>query len=472
MNTRVWLLLWATGCAGVLAHPEAASLVGASAPLLPNPSIRLAIAGAVEGRAAEIELDTTASMTFVSTGCIDDPPLESGQLRFSDPLSAKEQVYPVARVTGLRVGSLLMRPLSVALMGNKRCVVVLGLDLLADVALQVSVATRRVAFLPSRPRGEWLAQRRPGSQQQVIELTRDPTHDWPLLPVRVHQEPETLTATFVLSTRDRFSRIFDEAARAQGLLPGLELLRGHGVKTVPTELEAFSGLPYERLELAPGFGVSAGTLDVMKGPAPHGVAGSLAVDVWGRFDFTYDIRAGILALRQPALVSTGTHHVCDRGHGASETECFELHAEKTGDGLNTVATAWRPLEQGGRLYFDVTGPAPLPCRIGVSFSEGDRGRSAQHVFPWRRLAQTMPVCAAALAQATEAKLGLFEEGGLLECPGVCGFVQDLRTSRVSCECQPASGGTGSESERRFFELYRRLLGPTLPSPEVEPADPD
>ena len=114
----------------------------------------------------------------------------------------------------------------------------------------------------------------------------------------------------------------------------------------------------------------------------------------------------------------------------------------------------------------------LPCRIGVSFSEGERGRSAQHLFPWKRLAQTMPVCAAALAQATAATLGLFEEGSMLECPGVCGFVQDLRTSRVSCECQPKTGGNGSESERRFFEQYRTLLGPPLPSPELEPADPD
>jgi hypothetical protein len=471
MKNVLCIALVTTGCVRGLAPHEVRSLVGSSAPLLPNPSIRLAIAGAVGERAAEIEFDVAAPMTFVTTGCVDDPALESAQPRFDTPLGAKEEVTPVTRLHGLRVGSVRLRSTPAGLKEGTRCVVVLGLDVLGELALQVNLATRRVAFLPSRPKAEWLALRTPNAEAHVLEVTRDPTHDWPLLAVRVHQEPEAMTTTFVFSTRESVSHVFDEAARAQGLKPAVELLRAQGLpvsEAVPPELATFTGYPYERLELAPGFGIGRGTLEVMPGAPPHGVAGSLAVDVWGRFDVTYDVKAGIVALRQPAMISTDARHVC----GNAQTECFELHTEKTTEGLTVVATSWAPLEHGGRWSFDVTSPVSMPCRIGVTFSEGGRGRSAQHRYPWPRLSQEMPACAAALEQATDVKLGLFEEGPLLECPGVCGFVQDLQSHRVSCECQPKSGGPGSEGERRFFELYRKWLGPELPADDLEPADPE
>ncbi len=472
------VLLGGAGCVrGVLPEGEgAASLVGSTAPLLPNPSLRLAVAGAVGERRAEIEFDVTSSLTVITTGCLDEPEVQAAEARLADPVNEKDAVYPVTKVRGLRVGSVRLRALDVGLLSNRRCVVILGLDVLGGLSMNVKVATRRVTFLPSRPLKEWrLVQAKPNADSMVLELTRDPTHDWPLLPVRVHQGPVSMTATFVFSTRERFSRTFDAPARAHGLRPGLEVLHELSKQALPGELEGFTGFPYEVLELAPQFGVTSGTLDVIAGEAPHGIAGVLAVDVWGRFDVTYDVKAAVLALSQPKLkrAESGHRFVCARGdEAASEMNCFELHSEKTAEGLNTVVTTWQPLETGARLYLDVVGPNALPCRVGVTFSEGDRGRSAQHLLPWARLATVMPGCSVALAAATEVKLGLFDEGPLLECPGVCGFVQDLRNQRVSCECQPKSGGTGSESERTFFELYRKLLGPSLPSPDVEPSDPE
>jgi len=458
----------AVGCAHAPGPADRPSLIGSSAPLLQSASVRLAVAGAVDGRPAEIAFDVASSATLVADSCLEDPTIEGAQVKLSEPLSPTDEVYPVTQVASLRVGTVTLLGVEAALMHSQRCVVVLGLNVLGGLALQVKVATRQLSFVPSRSREAWLALGKVPSSTRVLEVSRDPTHDWPLIAVRVHQGPSMMTSTFVLSTRDRFSRVFEQPARGQGLLPGLEVLQGHGLASLPPELEAYTGFPYERLELSPGLGVSSGTLDVMPGAPPHGIAGSLAVDVWGRFDTTYDVKAGVLALHQPAWSESGHRVTC----GASEMECYELHSEKGIDGINTVTTIWRPLERGGRLYFDVVSPTAIPCRIGVSFSEGDRGRSAQHTFPWRRLAQLMPACAGALAEATEVKLGLFDEGPLDECPGVCGFVQDLRTRRVSCECQPKSGGTGSEAERKFFELYHQVLGPAVPLPEIEPSDPD
>ncbi len=465
-----------------LSGPEE-TLVGLTVPLVPNPSLRLAVAGWVGDQPAEVEFDVTAPMTFVTTACVQDPPLEAAQLRVVDPLTDKSESFPVTRLAGVRLGHVRLAPMEAALMLAKRCVVLLGQDVLGGLALHVTAATRQLEFRSTRPTAEWLSQRKaletsgaPSTDEvMILELTHDPKHDWPLLPVRVRQGREVLTTTFVLSTQERFSRVFDQAARQQDFKPGGELLKGlPSPQPLPPELEAYTGMPYEQLELAPAFGVTSGTLDVLAGAPPHGIAGVLGADVWGRFDTTFDVRAGIVVFRRPRLVDPDTRPRCARRDGQpTEMECFELHSEKTAEGVNAVATVWRPLPVGGRVYFDVKSAQSTPCRVGVTLSEGDRGRSTQHLFPWKRLFQTMPACAQALSGASELTLGLFDDGPLLECPGVCGFVQDLRTGKVSCECQPKSGGTGSDVERRFFEeLYRRTQAPQGPAHEVEPADPD
>ncbi|MHB8879559.1 MAG: hypothetical protein ACYC8T_38180, partial [Myxococcaceae bacterium] len=114
------------------------------------------------------------------------------------------------------------------------------------------------------------------------------------------------------------------------------------------------------------------------------------------------------------------------------------------------------------------------CRIGFTFTSADRGASAQHRFPWPGLEQAMPGCAAMLRGASGVRLALFEEGGSAECPGQCAFATMLVSGRSSCECAPHLGG-GSDEERRFLELYRKLLQqhrvPRSPSPDDEP-EPD
>lgn len=468
------------GCARGLGDGAPASLVGLTLPLLPSPSVRLSVAGAVGEQFAEIEFDVSAAITLFSSGCVESPTFTGGHVKLTDPLSGRaDEAFDVVKLDGVRVGSVQLKPLEAAMINAKRCVVVLGLDVLSPLAFTVRASTREVSFMPSRSKKEWLEVRDKEPFAMVLEVTREPKHDWPLLPVRIHQGPSTMTATFMLSTADRFSRVFAGSARKQGLRPGVEVLRqlmqGQPLESrwIPVELEAYSGFPYERFELAPGFGTGSGTLDVIEGDAPQSTMGTISADVWGRFEMTYDVQAGFLRLSQPGLHREGARFTCDApGVEASETNCFELHSRKTDDGLSTVTSLWRPLEKGARLYFDTTGPVTPPCRIGVTFSEGSSGRSTQHLFPWQRLSQVMPECAEALNQATGVTFGLFEEGPMPECSGVCGFIQDLRSGRVSCECQPRSGGTGSDLELKFFELYRKWLSVDSTVPDIEPADPE
>ena len=43
-----------------------------------------------------------------------------------------------------------------------------------------------------------------------------------------------------------------------------------------------------------------------------------------------------------------------------------------------------------------------------------------------------------------------------ECPGQCGFVHEVMSGRVSCECQTAVGNI-TDQERKFLELYRQIM---------------
>ncbi len=471
-----FLLLLAGACHRDVGPPTVDSLVGLHLPLVPGPGVRLAVEGAVAGRKAEVQLDVAAPISVVTSGCFDEPVVTSARVQLQDPMGEDEE-FPVTRVAGLVVGGQRLRTFEAAMFGHDTCLVALGTDVLRGTALLVSPDSRELRLVPSRPRATWLAEAQgTGDDVQVVTLTKDPRHDWPLLAVRVVQGTAALTATFVLSTRERDSRVFEESARVQGLKPGLELLAGLATPAppeVPAELRALQGITYDRLELSPGYGVDVGSLKLQPGAPPRGVAGVLGVDAWGRFAAAIDVDAGVLVLRRPRLLASGARVQCDRGGTLSEEACFSLVTSRAEGGVLATGTVWRPLKEGGRLYLDVVPATTAPCRIGLTFPAGDRGRSTQHRFPWGRLFLTMKACAEVLAAATDIRLGLWEEGNLRDCPGVCAFAQDLRSGRVSCECQPAAPGQGGDAEQRFLELYRQLLEKKKPGPrEQEPGGPE
>lgn len=468
------VLLLAGACHQAVGPPTSDTLVGLTLPLIPGPGLRLAVEASLQGRPAEVQFDLGAPLSVVTSGCVDEPLVSSTQVRVVDAMG-DDETFPLTRVVGLTLGGRRFRAFQAGLFNHPQCIVSLGSDVLAGAALAVSPDRRLVSLLPTRSRAEWLEQLSASSDDvQLVDLTRDARHDWPLLPVRVVQAGATMTATFVLSTRERESRVFEGAARRQGLKPGLELLVGLAVPqglTLPPELQGLEGVAYDRLELSPGYGVELGSLRLKPGEPTRGVAGVLAVDAWGRFQATIDLDAQALVLRRPRLLASGARMQCERGGALSEEACFQLSTQPQDGGVTATGTVWRPLREGARLYLDPVPPSPLACRVGLTFPPGDRGRSTQHTFPWSRLFTTMGGCARALAAATDLRLGLFEEGNLKDCPGVCAFAQDLQTGRVSCECQPGAAGQGGDAEKRFLELYRKLLEGAAKPTEVEPAEP-
>ncbi len=455
------------------------SLVGLDAPLLPGPGLRLVVPGFVFARPAEVQVDVASPLTVVTAACFDEPMVRAERVKLADPLR-RDAVYPLTRLAGLTVGGRRLRVLDAGLADGRDCSVTLGADLLSGVALEVDVARRLLRFLASRPKAEWLASLEArGGEGQLLDLTRDPRHDWPLLAVRLTQGEQQLTGAFLFSTRERASRVFEEPARAAGLVAGAELLRALGLpkeaelpKALVAALPDAAGLVVDRAELAPGVGPQAVAFVLSPGPARLGLSGVLASDVWGRFDATIDVSAGVLLLHRPRLLTSGHRAQCARGEvNPSEEACFELHQARKASGLVVAATVWRSLPQGGRLYLDFPGRSPV-CRMGFTFDAGDRGRSTQHVLPWPRLFETMKDCADSVSPAPAVSLGLFEEGPLRECSGVCAFAQHLRSGRVSCECQSGPQVVPPEAQRLLLEKLRARVPAGPDAGAQEPGDPE
>lgn len=459
-------------CHRAPAPPTVDTLAGLTLPLKPGPGLRLLLDGTVGDVPADVQLDVTTPLSFVTPACLDEPRAGS-QVAIDDPLGPTE-TFPVTRVEGLTLGGTRFRTFDAALAGGKGCVVVLGMDVLGGLALDVSPSRRTLTLKPSQPREKWEAEvQAAGVDAQLLPLARDPKHDWPLLPIRLTQGRRVLTASVVLSTRDARSRLFESTAQEADLRLGLALLKDlpKGL-ALPKSLEKLSGVAFDSLELSPGFGVNEGVVEVEPGTPPHGIAGLLGADVWGRFDAAIDLDAGLLVLRRPRLLTSGARAQCGAEGHASEDRCFELSTRRDARGtLLATATVWRALPGGARLLLDVPGAAGSRCRVGFSFPPGDRGRSTQHAFPWDRLVQAMPECAATLASAKDLAFGLYEEEPMRECPGLCAFAHDLHTGHITCECQPGPRGLEGTSEHELLELFHRAEALKAAPAEVEPADP-
>jgi hypothetical protein len=446
------------------------TLIGLDATMVPGPGVRLAVAGAVSGRPAQVLFDVTRPMTLVTTACFDRPLVSPTRVKLVDALG-DEEVVAVTPLLGLSVAGRRLRPREAGLVQNSTCVVVLGMDGLTNTALEVDVSRRLLRFVESQTKEAWMSKARAlGGETQVLDVTKDARFDWPLIPVRLFQADATLTGTFVLSTKDRVSQVLEAPVQQSGFTYGPELLKR---LTLPRGFEppSFNPLVVERVELAPGVSTGSASMVLTPGALRHGVVGSLAADVWGRFEAIIDVPSGVLLLHRPLVLSDGARAQCGRGEEApSDAACFELSGEKSAAGLVVTASVWRPLPQGGRLYLDFPGLAPT-CRMGFTFDAGERGRSTQHVLPWPRLFETMHSCAESVAGANTATLGLFEDTPLKECPGVCAFAQDFRNGRVNCECQPGLLGFSSDTERQLLERIREVAQPRRVR-EAEPLDPD
>lgn len=450
-------------------------LNGLKVPLAPGP-VRLMTPGTVGAVAADVFFDVGSPLSTATAGCFPEARVE-GQVETHFPDGTTRKL-PELTLRTLSFGGIRHAPLKVGVEEGKDCDVVLGVNALTPWALKLDLAHRELTFLRSATRADYQAraldQSASGNETHLLELTRDPAGDWPMLAIRAKQNTETLTAPFVLSTRDAVTRVSGPAVRGAGLKVGRELFDGLPVPdgiSLPPSMAVTDVVVTEGLELAPGFGVTTHPLKLDEKWEGKSAAGVLGGDVWGRFDAVIDVQGQVLWLKRPRVLQSGNVQRCVRGETTGEEGCYELVARGTPEGLEAAVTLWRALPSGGRLYLDVPGEPAPPCKIGMSFSAADRGSSAHFLFPWGRLTESMPECAAALKAAKTAQFSLYEDGPLTQCPGTCGFAEDPLSHRISCACD--AGGELSEADRAMLRLYKMLLEEELKRRDRanEPKDP-
>ncbi|HYH97854.1 hypothetical protein [Hyalangium sp.] len=447
--------------------PEQGSFAGRTFPLLSSPALRLSVPGSLGGKQVPVLLDVDRPLSLVATGCFEGapPPIE-GQVRAPDPGGMRE--WAMVPLAGLQVGDVSLPDFSAGLTRETACAVTLGAEVLTPYALTVDPLRREVTFTPSRPREVYMSELTapgadPSQETHLLDLSREPKGDWPLLAARVAQGEARLTGPFVLATRDPFSRIGLGPAQSQGLRP----------------LETAAGLParailVDSVEVTEGVGVGPLVAEASGWASPSSL-GRLGPDVWGRFRATIDVQAGVLLLRRPRVLASGARQRCARlgTEGFNEESCYGLHTRRDPDGsLSVSATVYRDLPEGGRLHVEPLGEdgklLQTGCRVGFTFTPTSRGATTQHRIPWPKLAQSMPECHAELSAVRGYALSLFEDGYLPECPLTCAFIHETRTRRTLCECQPTPLGESVGAASRKPE-------PSQPPPpeerEREPEDP-
>lgn len=469
MRRALLVALWVlAGCHRSAAPaPERDSLAGRTLPLLSSPALRLSVPGRLGAKQVQVLLDVDRPLSLVATVCFEGkPPAPEGKVRAPDPNGMRE--WAMVPLPGLRVGDVSLPGLSAGLTGETVCAVTLGTDVLAPYALTVDPLRREVTFTTSRSLEAYTAELTapgadPSQETHLLELSREPTGDWPLLAARISQGRARLTGPFVLGTRDPFSRIALRPAEAQGLRP----------------LETAAGLParailVDSVELAEGLGVRSLVVETSGWNSPSSL-GRLGPDVWGHFRATIDAQAGVLLLRRPRVLASGTRQRCARAgtEGFDEESCYAIHTRQDPDGsLSLSAAIHRDLPQGGLLHVEPLGedgkPLRTGCQVGFTFMPSSRGATTQHRIPWPSLAKSMPECHAELSAVRGYALALFEEEYLPQCPLTCAFVHETRTRRTICECQPTPQGEGVSAAARTSSPSR------APPPEErqrEPEDP-
>ncbi|WP_240360415.1 hypothetical protein [Pyxidicoccus caerfyrddinensis] len=494
---------------------------GHTLPLLASPALRLTVAGRLGTHAVPVVLDVARPLSLVSKGCFEGLlPAPEGTVRAPEPAGGFRS-WPVVRLPAFSVGPVVSPMRTAGLSGERACAVTLGADVLEPYALTVDPLRREVTFSASRAREAYAAEAAASDaarEVHVVELSREPLGDWPLLAARVRQGEADLTGPFVLGSREPFSRLAVGPAEAQGLQP----------------LETAANLPartfaVDAVEVSEGVGARPLVVEAAGRWDSPSSLGRLGPDVWGRFTATLDAKGGALVLRRPrvgppvappasaepplasgpapssapsvgapaasvsppapaasAPTSVGAsppapgappapaerQRCASPGGTYSEEACYGLHVRREPDGSVSVSGAvYRDLPEGGRLHLEPVGAdgqrLETGCGVGLSFPSTSRGLTTQHRLPWTSLAQALPACHAALATATGFTLALFEEGRQPECPTACAFVTEAASRRTVCECQPTPLGEG-------VGLPSRTSPSREPPPEereLEPEDP-
>jgi hypothetical protein len=464
------------GCARSVGPGARDDLAGFESALVLSGGVRAAALGTVQGRPAEIVLELAAPITTVTRPCFNGPPPPArATVRYPNPRGGVEEAAEIDLV-GVKLGDRRLGAIRAALGDGEICRVTLGSDVLASVAVWIDPASRKLRLFPSRDRAAYEAEVRAtpaGEEAWVIDVERDPSTDWPLLAVRARQGGNVLTGPVVLTTGNpdtTFSGKAMSSARLRSASPAprdRELPQG---VALPDTIGG-DAVVLDALELAPGVGLQNAV--VRTDPDWSGASlGTLGGDVWGKFVFLLDARAGVLLLRRPRLVASPSRQRCGPSQAATEERCFELHQRASADGVELVATIWRDLPEGASVHLEVLdGEGAIVarrCRVGFSFTPTGRGVSTAHRLPWPTLSRSLPACARALAHAASVRYALLQDGPVEECPGTCVFVEDLDAARMACHCEVTPPGWIGHAERRLATQPRSK--PSGGEPRRPPGD--
>lgn len=432
---RALLLLAAVllACGRAALPPEPGDVLGPEAlPLVGSPALRLGVEGRVGDTPALVVLDVARPLSSASAACFPkgDPPVLR-QVRVPRASGGSEQV-PTVTLQSARVGARRLGTREVALGEEPRCVLALGSDVLERYALRVDPWRREVALEAPRAREAWaeeaLQAERRGDEAFLLTLTRDPVGDWPLVPAELRQGEQRRAGAFVLGTREPFSLLADAA----GLAPERDA-KGTARAVV-----------VDRVTLSPGAEVAPLALEVGGGAWTSPAAlGRLGPDVWGRFRAAIDVGAGVMLLTRPRVTDDGRCTPLEGG-APREDACYVLSARRAFGRLEVTGAVLRELPRGARVDVQLTGqdgqPLAPACRLGLTFPEGARGASTQHLVPWGQLLRTLPACAELFEAARDASIAGAEDGPAEGCPFLCATVRERESGRGLCECQTSPLG--------------------------------
>ncbi len=264
----IGLVLLGNSCHRQAAPMHRPSLVGLKLPLL-REGAGLAIAGAIDGRDARLELDPGRVLSLISPGCFETPPSYGATVQVEE-LDRRTKPLPMVMVSGLSIRQLSIPPFEAGMRGgSNRCALALGDDVLGPYALDLNLQEGTVTFLAS------------GSLKESpvrVALSRTLTFDWPLLPVHFVQGSRELVVPVLFSLRAHRTTLFASVADASAF-------QNDGTQ-VPLSQIAVSS------ELRRGPAMAAVVMRTNPGPA----GGVLGLDFWGRSHFVVDLGTRSIAV--------------------------------------------------------------------------------------------------------------------------------------------------------------------------------
>lgn len=463
--------------------PPRLELVGLSAPLRGDPTLRLLLDGKVLGQPAQVELELASPLTAITLGCFATPPEPKGTVRVQGLNGGWESLpevpLPAAEVDGRALSS---RP--VAVISGSSCRLILGSDLLGAYALHFDPQRWTLTLQAPGTREDYRQLPAPdGFEHHLLPLTKDPSTDRLLVPVQLQAAGgRELVSTFILTTARARSALGVAPARAAGMESDAVIARRLVLPTpAARQLQTLSTFSLERLQLSPELSLAQPTLDGLETWTQTSAVGLLGPDVWGRFETTIDPTAQVMVLRRPRMGGEPRRRTCGPAGTTREESCFSLQALPLPEGLRATVTVWRDLPEGGRIYLEAVdadgAPVRAPCQLGVNLPPSDRGASLTETLPWPELTKAFPACGVALQAAVGIRPVLFEEGADPQCAGQCAFALHPRGRGIVCSCATAPGGGAPGATERNLELFRRFRDQELrrqtpvPLPdEPEPQD--